>query len=147
MEQTSTKSSNPSIRISKGILGPGLRAALGDPLSGDISTRKPVTERVDTMLKELMRAHRKQAGSAAASSSSSDDSEDEERVFFFTKELRSLAPSRMARLPAEDRDPLRGPPVVCPAVPGDPAVQAMPFSEFVLWDIAGANPDIRLPAR
>jgi hypothetical protein len=38
-------------------------------------------------------------------------------------------------------DPLRGPPV-----PGDPAVQDMPFFEFVLWDIASANPDLRLPA-
>ncbi len=52
-----------------------------DPLRGDISTRRPVTELVDTidrMLKEAMRAHPKQAGSA--SSSSSDDSEDEERL-------------------------------------------------------------------
>ncbi len=36
-----------------------------DPLSGDISTRNPVAERVDTiqrMLREAMRAHRNQAG-------------------------------------------------------------------------------------
>jgi hypothetical protein len=46
---------------------------------------------------------------------------------------------RLVASPKPIYDPLRGPPVL-----GDPGVQAMPFFEFVLWDIASANPDLRL---
>ena len=114
-----------------------------DPLRGDISTRRPVTERVDTidrMLKEAMRAHPKQAGSA--SSSSSDDSEDEERLTI-DEEVEVSCPNEdgsVAR-PRPIYDPLCGPPA-----PGAVPVQAMSFFDFVLWDIAGAIPDLRLPA-
>jgi hypothetical protein len=95
------------------------------------------------MLREAMRAHRNQAGSAADSSSSSDDSEDEERVFIHEGvEVPCPIEDRSVASPKPIYDPLRGPPVQ-----GDPAVQAMPFSEFVLWDIASANPDLRLPTK
>ncbi len=49
---------------------------------------------------------------------------------------------RLVASPKPICDPLRGLPV-----PGDLAVQAMPFSEFVLWDIASAYPYLRLPVK
>jgi hypothetical protein len=117
-----------------------------DPLSSDISTRRPETERVDTiqrMLKEAMRAHRNKAGSGADSSSSSDDSENEERVIVDDGvEVSCPIEDSSFASPKPIYDPL-----CCPLVPDDPAVQAMPFSEFVPWHIASAYPDHRLPAK
>jgi hypothetical protein len=124
----------------EGLFVPLMEAFGYDPLSGDISTRRPEKERVDTiqrMFKEAWRAHRNQleAGSAADSSSSSDDSEDEERVLIHDGDVEASCPieDRSVASPKPIYDPLSGPPV-----PGDPAVEAMPFSEFVLWDIASA---------
>jgi len=133
----------------EGLFVPLMEAFGYDPLSGDISTRRPEKERVDTiqrMFKEAWRAHRNQleAGSAADSSSSSDDSEDEERVLIHDGDVEASCPieDRSVASPKPIYDPLSGPPV-----PGDPAVEAMPFSEFVLWDIASAYPDLDLPVK
>ena len=128
-----------------GLWVPLMEAYGFDPLSGDISTRKPEAERVDTtqrMLNEAMRAHRKKAGSAAASSSESSSDEDEETVFLTGEEevSHSVEDGSVAS-PKPIYDPLRGPPA-----PGNPAVQAMSFFEFVLWDISSAYPDLRLAA-
>jgi hypothetical protein len=128
-----------------GLWVPLMEAYGFDPLSGDISTRRPEKERLDTiqrMLKEAMRAHRNQAGPAADSSSSSDDSENEERVSLNEDDDEVSCPIADCSVasPKPIYDPLGGPSV-------DPAVQAMPFVEFVLWDMASAYPDLHLPAK
>ena len=123
-----------------GLLVPLYEAYGFDPLKGNISTRKPESERVDSiqrMLSEAMRSHRNTAGNLSSSSSSDDDGE---RIYIADGGASPRDPVEDSS-PKPIYDPLFG-----PLAQSDRAVEAMSFFEFVLWDISSAYPDLCLAA-
>ena len=110
-----------------------------DPLNGNVSTRKPEAERVDTVQRELnvaMRSYSKTTGSGAAWSSSS--SSEDENVTFIPDDDEAPRSNASVTGPKPIYDPLHDP------APGDSPVQPMPFFDFLLWDIDCAYPELRL---